>query len=243
MAAKLRDIFGKGKLVYLGIDTIMKNFIFILILLFASIQVSAQKCVCKYYQFDYWEADALNTFTFSGGKSVKVCPAIQYFPDNNKVYFRDFALEDCDGDSVILLGNRYTYYTIEMIKDNLVVKEILNLPTGKKRKNKSMLLSLVTVQLKDDKFVVTKTTNRIRRYTPEEITLTLKEQKDIYKMSGQKLRDWISRLFIAALSDEKANEIFLSLKSQFPDMEGTPLENYQNLQELLQYVQENGLQL
>lgn len=61
--------------------------IFWLIVLISGIQVSAQNCICKYYQYVYWEAEAIDIFTFKNGETLKICPAIRYTFDNDKILF------------------------------------------------------------------------------------------------------------------------------------------------------------
>ena len=207
-----------------------------LIILTAAIQVSAQSCICKYYQFIYWEADALDTFTFTNGESVKVCPAIRYnFEDDTKLYFKDFAIEHCKSDSIVFVGKSRTFYTLQLNENILVAEEIMDLATGVNRKMERIALSSNQIYFQDGELKVKQRFNPIRKYSSGEIATTIQEYEKSRRISARQLRLLSSRLFMAALSDEKAKKYFLNMQAKHRDK---TLAHYQNLVGLFSEIQQ-----
>lgn len=156
-----------------------------------------------------------------------------------KFYFKDFAIEHCKNDSIVFVGKGYTFYTAEQEEDTLLVDESVDLATGRNRSTERIVLSRNKINFENGKFIVTKQFNTIRRYTSEEILLTLSEYESKEKISEKNLTLLISRLFVAALSDKKARQYFLNLSNKFSIDEGQPLEKYQDLMELFKTIRSN----
>lgn len=204
----------------------MKNVIYI-ILVFATLKVSAQKCICKYYHFDYSEMDAQDVFTFKNGQRLKICPVEHYnFDNDNKNYYRNFALESCNDHSPILIGNDYTYTSIEMVADTLIAAETMELAVGKNRKMERVTLGISKILSENGKFTVRNIDFAFRKFSDSEIRKTILEYEKAAKLPILKVRQLVSCLFIAALSDEKAKLYFLDLKPKYKD---EILDYYQDL--------------
>lgn len=217
----------------------VKN-IFCLIILISGLTVSAQKCICKSYQRELFEDEAIDIFSFKNGEQLKICPSVWYnFYNDEKKYFRDFAIEQCKNDSIVFVGKSYTFYTLELKEDTLIVNELVDLPTGKDRSPEHVILSNTIINLENGKFKIINQFNPIRKYTSKEILLTLSECESKGNISNKKITRLISRLFVAALSDEKAKQYFINLSNKFSITEGQVLERYQNLMELFVAIQSN----
>jgi hypothetical protein len=162
----------------LSIFEIMKIFLIPFFILFSS-HAFAQQCICKhdgYIDSEAFDVEALDAYTFKNGNSLKICPSIRYYFDNDTTkYFNDFALKRCNNDSIIFVGESSSRYLIHQIKDSLILKEVFDLPTGTNRKLERVVLSMITITTKGEKFTVNKEFNAIRKYTAQEIALTLKE--------------------------------------------------------------------
>lgn len=218
----------------MSIFTKMKKALIYLILL-TGLHASSQQCICKYYQYEYWEDEAVDTFSFKNGEKLKICPSIWHNFDNDQnKYFQDFALEQCENDSIVFVGKSYTYHRAELKSDTLVLEEVIDLAVGKDRKMERVILSANRIYLQDGKFRIKQSLNSFRKYSPEEIAATVKEYENKRRISIRQLLLLSSRLFIAALSDEKAKKYFLDMQPRYRD---EPLEYHQDLVELFREIQ------
>jgi hypothetical protein len=135
----------------LSIFDVMKIFLATIFILLCSCAV-AQNCICKhdgYIDSEAFDVEALDAYTFKNGNSLKICPSIRYYIDNDTTkYFKDFALECCNNDSILFVGESHSEYLINQIRDSLILKEVFDLPTGANRKLERVVLSMVMITTK-----------------------------------------------------------------------------------------------
>ncbi|MEL1243967.1 hypothetical protein AAEO56_06800 [Flavobacterium sp. DGU11] len=207
--------------------------LFILITIIITAFGYSQNCECTEYQKEVFKDPAMDTFNFSNGEKLRICPAIRYSPYKpyKNYYFKDFALENCQNENRIRVwGNLYCKAIFN--QDTLSIIETVKLPVGQKRKFEVVNKSITTIYIDNGKVVSNYKKLSIRKYNQAEIEVVLKEHEAALKSKKKKNFEHLySSLLVAGLSgNEKALEYFINFQSDFEDIITDPeIEDYNNL--------------
>ena len=146
---------------------------FLLLITLFGIELCAQTCKCYSEQFENIEIEPTKIFNFKNGQQFKLCSVATYnFKKDTTTYYKDFTIVNCETQKSINLLKNTEYFTMFFNNDTLSIKEIIDLPVGKKRKFIMTAISESKYYYKDNTLSVTRQNIALPKYNNQEIQAT-----------------------------------------------------------------------
>lgn len=173
------------------------------------------------------------TFFLSDGHKIILCG----YKDNNhnETYFSEFILQVCGQESIVDFWDATQTCRLSVYQDTLEIVEIKNLPTNNNRTYQLTDWSIEKVYFDKGHLKRTFEVNRtIRKYTKQEIQVTLKEFENAKTGIDDSKIELANRLFISAISGDKTARIFFrEFETKFGQLDGAFAEEYKDLKAML----------
>jgi hypothetical protein len=196
----------------------MRYFLLLITTLFG-IELCAQSCKCSSEQFEDIEVEPTKIFNFKNGQQFKLCSVATYnFKQDTITYYKDFIISNCNTQKTVNLLGITEYSTIFFNKDTLSIKEIIELPIGKRRKFIRTAISESKYYYEENKLSATKQNIALPKYNNREIHATLEEYK---RTKGKNIgfKRVYARLLIAGLSgNAESLRYFINFEKKFGDL-------------------------
>lgn len=209
--------------------------VFVIFLVFIWLPASGQSCLCPADGFEEGlQATPLDVFSFKNGSKIQICPPIQWISDGDgETYYRDFGLYNCYDNTLIYNDDSYNDSFITFKNDTLIIELKIYLPTAKNRSFEFINQKITKIFVKNAKFDKSEVLTTFRKYSKKEIRQTIAEFKAGPKALKEDVENLIARLFVAALSDPKAQQHFINFNNEFMELDGGAMEDYRDFRAML----------
>lgn len=188
-------------------------------------QIPNNGCKCPPNKFAGTKPEIV--FTLTHGR-IALCGYVEN-KDNEKL-FSEFVLAVCGQDKIIDFWDALTVCRIATSKDTLIIEELKNLPTGDDLKFVSTAWRIDKLYFNGGQVERSSGVNRqIRKYNQREINKVLTEYESLNKKLTYDNMDLVYRLFMAAISGDKAARKYLTDKTKFEILDGAFQEDYEEL--------------
>jgi len=211
------------------------KYLLLFIIAFFGVELYAQNCNCISQQFEEVEVASTKVFNFKNGQQFKLCLVATYnFKKDTTDYYKDFIILNCETQKPINLPDTPKYFSIFFKEDTLTIKEIIDLPVGKKLQFVKTPIAYSKYYFKGNTLLMTKQNITLPKYSSREIQSSLNDYKKTIVKKSINLKLLYSRLLVAALSDNSdAKEYFMNFENSFSTvMTAVEIEDYNTLKSL-----------
>lgn len=183
----------------------------------------------------YAETHPDTVFYLTNGKSIALCGNRDIETVKGKTLYSEFVLSPCGSDKIIKFWGALKLCQITVVKDTLIVQELINLPVGK---NMSYLETIWTVEhiyydrgIPVTDLCINPQFPKYNESQKNKVLILYKHSPDVNNDNTIEIAD---KLFISTISgSQQARNYLINFRNKFKTLDGVYLEGYDDLIRML----------